>query len=375
MRIPARHHWRFTLLIATAASAATAACASNTGAGADDTCVGPSCNGDDTDDTIGPLGPGVATLAGTGKPGDSDGARNVARFDDPTNVMVAPDGRVFIADYNNSAIRVATPEGTVATLTHQDGFSRPFGMVLSRDGKTLFVSTDRNDRLQQTPQTGTVWRIDMGNGKATVLARDLGRPRGLAVLPDGRLVLADNQHHTLRLMDPVTGAVFPLAGLLDAPGRADGRGDAARFDTPYDVVVDSQGDILVADFANHMIRKVTIDGVVSPWAGTGQVGWKDGKVGEATFQHPQGLAIDKAGDVYVTDADNYCIRRIDASGHVTTVAGNRMPGFKDGARLQAELYGLEGIDVTADGSFIYVADGDRGEDQPYHRVRRVMAEW
>jgi DNA-binding beta-propeller fold protein YncE len=319
---------------------------------------------------IGPLGDGLATLAGTGLASFLDGPRSQARFDDPANVLVASDGRVFVADYNNGAIRVAAPDGTVRTLTRQDNFARPFGLALSPDGATLYVSTDRNDSLEQTPQTGTIWRVDLQSGAATVVASDLGRPRSIATVPDGRLVLSDNQHHTLRLLDPVSGAVSPLAGALDQPGRVDAQGAAARFDTPYDLVVDGHGDVLVADYGNHLVRKVTLAGAVTTLAGSGAIGWADGPAGEATFDHPQGLAIDAAGTLYVSDADNFCVRKL-AGGVVTTVAGDRTAGFRDGEPMEAQLFGLEGIDVTRDGTMLYIADGDRGEEQPYHRVRRL----
>jgi DNA-binding beta-propeller fold protein YncE len=289
-------------------------------------------------------------------------------------VVVGADGRVFVADYNNHAIRAVTPEGDVSTLVHQDGFERPFGLALARDGRTLYVETDRDDHKQQTPMSGTIWRVDVASGAATVLARDIGRPRGLAVAADGSLLLADNQHHTIRVMNTQTGALSVLAGVMDLPGNTDATGVAARFDEPYDLVVDAAGDILVADLGNNVIRKLTPAGVVTTFAGTGAAGWKDGPANQATFQHPQGLAIDGLGNVYVTDTDNFCIRRIDPSGNVTTVAGNRQPGFRDGAPRDSQLFGIEGLDVTLDGMFLYVADGNRGADGPYNRVRRVMLE-
>ncbi len=326
-------------------------------------CVGDECEG--------PLGEGVATLAGTWQAGKEDGSRDVARFNNPTNVAVAADGYVYVADYDNHLIRVVSPEGDVVTLTEQADLQRPFGLAVSRDGATLYVQTDRNDSLVQNAQSGTIWKVNVATGEATVLVRDIGRPRGIAVMLDGSLALADNQHHTLRVLDTSTGAIRDLAGQLDTPGYQDGTGAAARFNEPYDVAVDADGSLLVADRLNHRIRKVTLAGEVTTVAGTGAEGWADGAAAQATFVHPQGLAIDDQGNLFIADTDNFCIRRLDASGLVTTVAGNREPGFHNGAMSEASFYGLEGIDVDS-GGFLFVADGNRGDDGPYHRIRRIM---
>lgn len=347
------------------------ACASEIG-GDDDDGNKPPCEGEDCPDDIGPLGDGVATLSGSAEPGAVDGVRGVARFNNPVNLAVGPDGTVYIADFDNGRVRVATPTGDVATLTEQPGFERPFGLALSRDGRTLYVQTDVDDAGANDGTTGTIWKVDVSSGYATVLARHLGRPRGLAVMQDGTLVLSDYMHHTVRLMNPTTGAVRDLAGAKDLPGRADGTGAAARFHMPYDVVVDASGHILVADQGNHLIRQVTGAGVVTTVAGTGDAGWRDGAASQAQLFHPQGLAIDGDGVVYVSDADNFRVRRLSPDGQVSTVAGDGEPGFRDdGSPLAARLFGLEGLDVSPDGTHVYIADGNRGDDGPFHRVRRL----
>ena len=162
-------------------------------------------------------------------------------------------------------------------------------------GAELFVSTDDNDLGQHSPTTGTVWRVSLTTGVAVAVARDLGRPRGLAALPDGRLVLADYVHHVVSLLDPTTGQVTALAGARDQAGYVDGTGAAARFDGAYDVAVLPDGRIAVSDFNNHRVRAVTLAGVVTTLAGTGTAGHADGAASTATFGHPQALASD-AGD-------------------------------------------------------------------------------
>ena len=86
---------------------------------------------------------------------------------------------------------------------------------------------------------------------------------------------------------------------------------------------------------------------------------------------PQDLAIDSQGNVFVSDSGNHRIRRISMNGKVETVAGDGTAGFKDGDGIKSRFFGQEGIDVTADGKTLYVADGTGGEPQPYNRVRKI----
>ncbi len=110
----------------------------------------------------------------------------------------------------------------------------------------------------------------------------------------------------------------------------------------------------MADFNNNRIRKITPEGVVSTYAGSGTPGFTDGAAGSATFNGPNGVAVDKAGNVYVADYHNNAIREIEASGTVITLAGNG-PGFNDGLQDVAQFNGPTGVAVDAQG-FIYVAD-------------------
>jgi sugar lactone lactonase YvrE len=322
----------------------------------------------------GMLTEGAVTLAGSGSPGDSDGPRDMAAFDNPVNVMMGPDGNIYVADFGNDSIRRITPSGMVSTLVAQSNFRRPFGMVFADDG-TLYVQTDANDTGGISTTTGTIWRVDLDSGNATVVVRNIGRPRGLARLSDGRLVLAEGPRHSVLLLDPASGSPAPtvLAGSNDPAlsGYADGTGSQARFNRPQDVVV-IDDEIYVSDRENHRIRKITMNGVVTTLAGSGLPGNDDGSMDEASFNRPYALASDSAGNLYVSDIDGYRIRKIDVgNGMVMTIAGAGTPGHLDSEDpMQAEFYGLEGIDVSDD-SYLYAADGCRGEDGPYHRVRRV----
>ncbi|MGE0548628.1 MAG: hypothetical protein AB7O24_12745 [Kofleriaceae bacterium] len=311
----------------------------------------------------------VTTLAGCNEKGMVDGARAVVRFSNPVNVAIAPSTVTYVADFDNNRLRAVESNGATSTIVQGMQFARPFGLAFAPNGTTLYVQTDDNPDAQHTDETGTVWRVDVNTGMTAVVARDIGRPRGIAVLSDGKIALADYVHHVVSILDPGTGAVTLLAGTRNAAGHANGTGAAAKFAQPYDVVEIPGGDLVVSDMDNHRLRRVTRAGVVSDYAGTGAVGGDDGPVATSTFALPQGLAID-SGMIYVSDVQNRTIRRV-MGGEVTTIAGDGMPGFQDSnAPLTARFFGLEGIDVRA--GRLVAADGNIGNDaEPYNRVRVI----
>jgi len=332
---------------------------------------------DSDDDMPPPSGPdvppftnGVSMLSGWEEAGYKDGIRGEARFANPVNVACGPDGKVYVADFDNGKIReVDAEDGTTSTVIATGGFQRPFGMAFAPDG-TLYVSTDRDPQGGSGPMAGTVWRIDVSARTATPIKAQIGRPRGLAVLPSGKLAVADYMHHVIQVLDPATAALTPLAGAWDVKGTTDGAGAVARFATPYGLAF-VNGALIVADFENNRLRRVALDGTVSTFAGAGLAGFADGGLATARFNKPQGLAVTGNGDLYVTDIENFRIRRIRGSS-VETIAGSGQPGYADNDdRLAAQFYGLEGLCVTADGSMVFIADGSRGEPAPYHRVRSI----
>jgi YVTN family beta-propeller protein len=317
---------------------------------------------------------GTSTLAGRAFPGDVDGARSVARFANPVNVAYR-DGRVYVADFDNNKIRVvdaATHETT--TLIAQAGFQRPFGLAFASDG-TLYISTDNDQSGGHSAMSGSIWKVAAGAQTAVLVAGSIGRPRGLAVLSDGRIAATDYVHHVVELIAQDTGTVTLLAGAWDQPGFVDDTGATARFSSPYGVAVRGDGTLVVADFDNQRIRLVTLAGVASTLSGSGAPGFQDGDIDTAMFRQPQGIAIADDGDIFISEPGNNRIRRITSTA-VQTVAGNGVADYLDeDDPLASELYGLEGLAVVPDGSMLYVADGARGEAVPYNRIRQVAKHW
>jgi sugar lactone lactonase YvrE len=154
-------------------------------------------------------------------------------------------------------------------------------------------------------------------------------------------------------------------------GYADGQGAGAAFNAPYGLAVRPDGKIAVADWGNGRIRLVGLDGAVTTLAGGDATGTNDGTAAESRFVNPEDVAVDQAGNLYVSDPGAHRIRRISVTGAVTTLAGDGTAGFQDGAGASAEFYGQEGLDVTADGSAVFVADGTQGDSVPYNRIRKL----
>ncbi|HUS25110.1 MAG TPA: hypothetical protein VM369_09185 [Candidatus Binatia bacterium] len=333
-------------------------------------CAGLVAGCEDEDEELLDAAPyGGAHVWGAAEAGAVNGRAAGARFNNPANVEVGTDdGTVYIADFDNNLVRAISPGGIVRTLVAKPGFQRPFGLTWGFDN-FLYVQTDDNDSGAHGPNTGTVWKVDPDTGAATVVARDIGRPRGLMALPDGRIALSDLSHNALSLLDPDTGAVTPLAGLADTAGFADGTGTAARFDRPYGLALDEDGTLLVADQNNNRIRRVTLAGVVTTFAGSGVAGNADGALLSATFRGPQDVEI-VGSTVFVAEPSNHVIRRI-AGGSVTTFAGNGTAGFVDADGTAAAFFGLEGIATTPFGHLLFVADGNGGSGDPFNRVRFI----
>ena len=314
----------------------------------------------------------VSTLAGGASPGTADGATGVGMLNNPVSIVIEASGTLAISDFDNDRLRRANAtDGTLSTLTAQSAFLRPFG--LARVDTVLYAQTDTNPSGQRNLMSGTIWRIDNVSGVATVVGANVGRPRSFSALSDGRLVLADYLNQRIRILDPSNGTISELAGMQGCSGSANGTGSDARFVDLRAIAVLPGDRIVVADRLAHILREVSLAGVVTTFAGDGVAGTIDGPLAGARFDGPGALAVDDAGDLFVSDNVAHRIRRITAGGSVATVAGDGTEGFMNGAGNVAQFYGQEGIAVSADGATIYVADGTMGDEPPgpYNRIRKI----
>jgi sugar lactone lactonase YvrE len=212
----------------------------------------------------------VSTLAGGRQADDeendgvetgfADGQGANARFNEPSGVVVAANGDIFVSDRYNHAIRVLTPQGAVRTLCG--------------NGQAGFADAQGAD------------------------AR-FNYPGGLALDAEENLLVADSGNNAIRRVT-MAGAVSTVAGNGEE-GFADGAGAAARFNRPTDVVVDGEGVIVVADFHNHRLRKI-VGGQVTTLAGSSEPGTADGAGAVARFNEPDRLALDERGRLLVAES-------------------------------------------------------------------------
>lgn len=316
----------------------------------------------------------VTTLAGVaGSPGIADGLGSAARLDQPGGIAIDAAGNLFVTDRAAFTIRKITAAGEVSTLAglpnvpgYADGvgsgarFSVPYGIAIDRDGM-LFVVDGANRVIRKVTPAGVVTTLAGGAGivghvDATGTNARFDALAGLAIDGAGNLYAADTSSAVIRKITPA-GVVTTLAGLAYSRGTTNGLGAAARFSNPLGIAADRDGTVYVADTSNETIRKITPDGTVSLFAGVpGIPGNINASATTARFFRPTGLALDSAGNVIIADTSNHTIRRISASGTVTTLAGGGGNfGSTDGFGTTARFYHPRGLAIDGQGN-VFVAD-------------------
>jgi RHS repeat-associated protein len=193
----------------------------------------------------------------------------------------------------------------------------------------------------------------------------LKEPNGpFVALPNGIVYIADSAHHQVKAILP-TGEVQLSAGTGN-PGLIDGPPATAQFKSPQAVVIDRARNFLyIADTGNNVIRRLTLNGSVSTFAGSGRAEDRDGTGQQAGFNQPSGLTIDADGNLYVADTGNDKIKKITPAGTVTTFAGAGRSGSVNGLALQALFKKPQAVAVAADGA-LYIADTGN------HAIRKIQ---
>ncbi|MEB3330764.1 MAG: hypothetical protein VKQ33_16180 [Candidatus Sericytochromatia bacterium] len=306
----------------------------------------------------------LTTLVGDGTSGDTNGAALRARLEAPAGLAVGTGGQVYVTEPSAHRIRVLSPEGELRTLTggspgYEDGplaaarFRNPTGLAVDGQG-VLYVADTGNRCIRRIPPAGAVETLTPVGIDATGLgspAASFVEPVGLAVGSNGDLWVSDaGSNGIFRVAS--TGEVSLVAG--GASGDSDGGGSGAGFRRPQGLACAPEGTVFVADTGNHRIRAVTPAGSVSTLAG-GAEGLLDGFADGARFRAPSWLALDPAGQLYVADTGNHCLRRVAPTGYVFTLIGAGA-GRRDGGRDEARLNSPAGLGL--DGAFrLFVVDG------------------
>ena len=288
----------------------------------------------------------VTTVAGSpiGASGFVDGVGSDARFKNPSGIALDSAENLIVADSDNHAIRMVSPNGTVTTLAGGQTISVVNGIT------TIF------------PSRGSV------DGTGT--AAGFYFPTDVTTLSDGSIVVVDSNNYAIRRIAPGAtagaGVVTTIAGSLTNPGFVDGQGTSALFNFPIGIASDTAGNIYVSDINNNNIRFISTSGAVSTFAGivptdlSAPSGFADGVGTAATFNYPYGIAVDPSGNVFVADGGNNAIRVIAPAGTVTTAVGNGSPGHLDGVGVQATLKWPFGIAFNAAGGLL-VADAGNND--------------
>jgi sugar lactone lactonase YvrE len=250
---------------------------------------------------------------------------------DPVGLGVDRQGNVFVADLRHEEVFKVTPDGrtspaATATLA-EPRFRRPISVAIDRAGNA-FIADSGDGTIRRIAADGTLSTFagehgSFGDADGSASSARFRSPHAIAVDRFGTLYVADDRSHSIRTISS-GGFVSTLAGEPGQSGSVDGTGRDARFREPKGIAVDGFGNIYVADTGNSVIRRITVSGEVTTWAGkAGEPGGADGAVASARFRKPESIAADEAGNVFVADTGNRSIRQILSEGVVTTIAGHR----------------------------------------------------
>ena len=287
-------------------------------------------------------------------------------------------GNLYIADFNNHRIRKVNSAGVISTVagTGTAGFSGDGGAATSAqlrnpqdvalDGAgNLYIVDTGDHRIRKVNSAGVISTVAgsgaqgfSGDGAAATAAQ-LNQPRGVALDGTGNLYIADWANHRIRKVDVSSGNISTVAGTGTAGFSGDGgAATSAQLDNPYGVAVDGASNLYIAD-NNNRIRKVNSSGNISTVAGTGTAGFNGdgGAATSAQLDNPYVVALDGAGNLYIADGGNHRIRKVNSAGVISTVAGSGAQGFGgDGGAATAALLNFP-IDVAPDAlGNLYIAE-------------------
>ncbi|MEU9581004.1 RICIN domain-containing protein [Streptomyces chilikensis] len=337
------------------------------------------------------LAPRITTIAGTGDAGaqKDDGPAVTARLDRPYGLAMDSTGTLYLSDHNNHRVRKVTTDGRIRTVagTGTAGFGGDHGPALSAQldcprevavdrAGNLYIADSENHRIRKVTADGQI-RTVAGTGTAgfsgdggPATSAELNCPYGVAVDSTGNLYIADTDNHRVRKVTP-DGRIRTVAGTGTPGFSGDGSpAAAAQLNGPYGVAVDGAGDLYITDADNHRVRKVAGDGTISTVAGTGTDGFSGdgGPATSARLDFPLGVVADHTGALYVSDHNNHRVRKIAGDGTISTVAGTGTDAFSGdgGPATSAQLNYPFGLAVDCVGA-LYIAD------YVNNRVRKVAA--
>ncbi|MBD2702915.1 hypothetical protein IC229_19875 [Spirosoma sp. BT702] len=332
----------------------------------------------------------INTIAGNGVfefSGDGGPAIN-ANLYNPNGVAVDKDNNFYIADRSNHRIRKVSSAGVITTVAGSgrqvfsgDGgpatnanINSPTSVALDKNNN-LYIADLLNNRVRKVSSTGIITTI-AGNGTAgyggdggLAVNAQLNYPIGIAVDSSSNLFIVDQNNHCIRRVD-TNGTITTIAGTgVSGFSGDEGLATNAQLNRPFSVAVDNSGNIYIADGNNRRIRKVSATGIITTIAGTGTFGFSGdgGPAINANMKTPIGLAISSNGNLYFGDFGNYRVRMIDSNGIINTIAGNGFKSFSgdSGLAVNASLTNVRDVAIDSVGN-LFIVDSDN------QRIRKVI---
>ena len=287
----------------------------------------------------------------------------------PESVVVDTEGNLFIADSGNNRIRKMSTNGIITTIAGNGansfsgdggtainaGLSFPSGVAIDAVGN-LFISDNGNSRIRSVTTNGIIMTV-AGNGTSYSFSGDggvatnaaLSSPTAVAVDAGGNFFFSDNGNNRIRKVG-TNGVITTVVGNgIHSYSGDGGAATNAELSGPSGLKLDSNGNLFIADYYNNRIRKVTTNGSISTVAGNG-INSNSGDGGIATnaaLYAPTGVAINAEGNLFITDWKFNCVRRVDARGVITRVAGNGVQTPVVGGVLKFSASGDGGAAINA----------------------------
>ncbi len=335
----------------------------------------------------------ITTVAGDGNIlYDGDGQQATTLDVNAFNVALDAKGILYIADASNTRVRKVDTNGIMSVVAGKsytqnfggDGgqatnasINYPYGVAFDGIGN-MFIADEGNNRVRRVGTNGiitTVAGTGAGNGSQNIsgdggLATNavVSWPWDVTVDVQGNLYIADYGNRRIRKVD-TNGIITIVAGNGTSGYSGDGGAATnAAMTSPHRVLVDKAGNIFISDYSNHRIRKVDINGIITTVAGNGTAGYSGdgGAATNAALHWPYGVAEDAVGNLFIADSQNNVIRKVDINGVITTEVGVGTPSFSGdgGAPTNAGLNNVYGVAVNAGGD-LFIADYGNA------RVRKV----